>query len=386
MDFDLTKEQRMIRDEVRNFARKEIAPRAEEMERTGEYPYDIIKKMADLGLMGIPFPEEYGGMGGDWVSLQLCIEELSRADVTIGALMDVTTSVVAQELYVFGTEAQKQKWLVPIARGEKIGAFGLTEPDSGSDAASLSTTATLEGSQWVLNGTKQFITNIGLDNASLVIVAARLENDQSDESIATFIVPKTAPGFKLGKRYPKISWHASATHEVILSDCRIPKENLLGDPDRGFAQHLAVLETGRISLAAMAVGVAQACLTESLRYAQDRQQFNQPIYNFQSVQFKLADMAVAIELARNQYLKAAWLVDQKRNYSFEASVAKLYASEMAEKVASDAFQIHGGYGFMEEYPVSRYYKGVKILQIVEGTSEVQRMVIGRIIARGKTWK
>jgi alkylation response protein AidB-like acyl-CoA dehydrogenase len=382
MDFDLTKEQRMIRDEVRNFARKEIAPRAEEMERTGEYPYDIIEKMAELGLMGIPFPEEYGGMGGDWVSLHLCIEELSRADVTIGALMDVTTSVVAQELYVFGTEAQKQKWLVPIARGEKIGAFGLTEPDSGSDAGSLSTTATLEGDEWVLNGTKQFITNIGLDNASLVIVASRLEHDKSDDAIATFIVPKTAPGFKLGKRYRKMAWHASATHEVILSDCKIPKENLLGDPNRGFAQHLAVLETGRISLAAMAVGVAQACLTESLRYAQSRQQFGQPIYNFQSIQFKLADMAVAIELARNQYLKAAWLIDKERKYSFEASVAKLYASEMVEKVASDALQIHGGYGFMEEYPVSRYYKGIKILQIVEGTSEVQRMLIGRIIARG----
>jgi alkylation response protein AidB-like acyl-CoA dehydrogenase len=382
MDFDLTKEQKMIRDEVRNFARKEIAPRAEEMERTGEYPYDIIEKMAELGLMGIPFPEEYGGMGGDWVSLHLCIEELSRADVTIGALMDVTTSVVAQELDVFGTEAQKQEWLVPIARGEKIGAFGLTEPDSGSDAGSLSTTATLEGNEWVLNGTKQFITNIGLDNASLVIVAARLEHDKSDDAISTFIVPKTAAGFKLGKRYRKMAWHASATHEVILSDCRIPKENLLGDPNRGFAQHLAVLETGRISLAAMAVGVAQACLTESLRYAQGRQQFGQPIYNFQSIQFKLADMAVAIELARNQYLKAAWLKDKGRKHSFEASVAKLYASEMVEKVASDALQIHGGYGFMEEYPVSRYYKGIKILQIVEGTSEVQRMLIGRIIARG----
>jgi alkylation response protein AidB-like acyl-CoA dehydrogenase len=382
MDFDLTKEQKMIRDEVRNFARKEIAPKAEEMERTGEYPYGIIEKMAELGLMGIPFPEEYGGMGGDWVSLHLCIEELSRADGTIGALMDVTTSVVAQELYVFGTEVQKQKWLVPIARGEKNGAFGLTEPDSGSDAGSLSTTATLEGDEWVLNGTKQFITNIGLDNASLVIVAARLEHDKSDDAIATFIVPKTAPGFKLGKRYRKMAWHASATHEVILSDCRIPKDNLLGDPNRGFEQHLAVLETGRISLAAMAVGVAQACLIESLRYAQGRQQFGQPTYNFQSVQFKLADMAVAIELARNQYLKAAWLIDQDRKYSFEASVAKLYASEMAEKVASDALQIHGGYGVMEEYPVSRYYKGVKILQIVEGTSEVQRMLIGRMIARG----
>jgi alkylation response protein AidB-like acyl-CoA dehydrogenase len=382
MDFDLTKEQKMIRDEVRNFARKEIAPRAEEMERTGEYPYDIIEKMAELGLMGIPYPEKYGGMGGDWVSLHLTIEELSRADVTIGAILDVTASVVAQELYVFGTEEQKQKWLAPIVTGTKIGAFGLTEPDAGSDAASLRTTASLEGDEWILNGTKQFITNIGLDNASLVIVAARVERNGRDDSISTFVVPKDAPGFKLGKRYRKMAWHASATHEVILSDCRIPRENLLGDPNRGFAQHLAVLETGRISLAAMAVGVAQACMDEALKHAQGRHQFGQPIFNFQAVQFKLADMAVAIELARNQYLKAAWLKDKGRKHSFEASVAKLYASEIAEKIASDAFQIHGGYGFMEEYPVSRYYKCVKILQIVEGTSEVLRMVIGRMLARG----
>jgi alkylation response protein AidB-like acyl-CoA dehydrogenase len=369
MDFDLTKEQKMIRDEVRNFARKEIAPRAEELERTGEYPYDIIAKMAELGLMGIPFPEEYGGMGGDWVSLHLAIEELSRADIIFGALMDVTTSVVAQELYVFGTPAQKKKWLVPIVTGEKIGAFGLTEPDSGSDAASLRTTAKLVGDEWVLNGTKQFITNIGLDNASIVLVAAEVDNRDNGRIISTFIVPKDVPGFKLGKKYSKMAWQASATHEVILSDCRIPRENLLGDPIRGFAQHLAVLE------------VAQACLSEALRYAKGRHQFGQPIFNFQAVQFKLADMAVAVELARTQYLKAAWLKDKGRKHGFEASTAKLYASEMVEKVASDALQIHGGYGFMEEYPVSRYFKGVKILQIVEGTSEIQRMLIARTLSQ-----
>ena len=380
MNFDLTNEQKMIRDEVRHFAKKEIAPRAEELESSGEYPYDIYAKMAELGLMGISIPEAYGGTGGDWVSLHLAIEELSRADVTFGAMIDATTSVVAQELNVFGTEEQKQKWLVPIARGEKIGAIGLTEPDAGSDAGSLRTTAELKGDEWVLNGTKQFITNIGLDNASIVLVAAKIAVSDQKEIISAFIVPKDAPGFKLGKKYRKIAWHASATHEVILSDCRIPKDFLLGDPGRGFAQHLAVLETGRISIAAMAVGVAQACLDESLRYAQGRQQFGQPIFNFQAVQFKLADMAVAIELARNQYLKAAWLKDQGRNHTFEASTAKLYASEMVEKVASDAVQIHGGYGYMEEYPVSRYYKSVKLLQIVEGTSEVQRMLIARKLA------
>ena len=382
MDFDLTKEQKMIRDEVRKFAQKEIAPRAEELERTGEYPYDIMEKMSELGLMGIPFPEEYGGMGGNWVSLHLVIEELSKADPNFGAILDVTTSVVGQELYVFGTEEQKQNYLIPIAKGEKIGAFGLTEPDSGSDAGSLATTAELQGEEWVLNGTKQFITNIGLDNASVVLVAARVENEEKSGTISTFIVPKDAPGFKLGEKYRKMAMHASATHEVILNNCRIPKDHLLGDPNRGFAQHLAVLETGRISIAAMAVGVAQTCMEEALRWAQGRHQFGQPIFNFQAIQFKLADMAVAIELARTMYLKAAWLKDKGRKHAFEASAAKLFASEMAEKVASDALHIHGGYGFMEEYPVSRYYKGIKLLQIVEGTSEVQRMLIARTLAAG----
>jgi alkylation response protein AidB-like acyl-CoA dehydrogenase len=379
MNYDLTEEQRMIRDMAREFAREVIAPRAEEMEATGQYPYDIVQHMAELGMMGIPFPEEYGGSNGDWVGTHICIEEISRGDVTLGAMMDVTTSVVGQEISVFGTEDQKRKWLTPIAKGEKIGAFGLTEPDVGSDAASVRTTAVLRDGEWVLNGTKQFITNVGMDNASLVLVAARTGLNGKGNRISTFIVPKDAPGFKLGKRYRKMSWQASATHEVILDDCRIPEENLLGDPERGFAQHLSVLETGRISLAAMAVGLAQACLDESLLYAKQRTQFGKPICDFQAVQFKLADMAAAIEMSRNQYLKAAWLKDQGRPHTFEAAVAKLYASEMAEKAASDAFQIHGGYGFMDEYPVSRYYKSAKILQIVEGTSEVQRMIIGRTL-------
>ena len=379
MDFNLSKEQKMIQKEVRNFAKNEIVPRAEEIEKTGEYPYAIMKQMAELGLMGIPFPEEYGGMGSDWVSMHLCIEEISRADITLGALLDVTTSVVGQELLEFGTEEQKKKWLVPIAEGYEIGAFGLTEPDAGSDAGSLSTEAVLKGDEWVLNGTKQFITNIGLENASIVLVAAKME----DGVIATFIVPKDAPGFKLGTKYDKMAWRASATHEVILKDCRIPKENLLGDPEHGFSQHLAVLETGRISIAAVAVGAAQACLDESLRYSMGRKQFGKPIFRFQSIQFKIADMALSIELARNEYLKAACLKDHGKKHTFEATCAKLYASEMAEKVASDAVQIHGGYGYMEEYPVSRIYKSIKLLQIVEGTSEVQRLIIGRHLAGKK---
>lgn len=381
MNFDLTDEHRMIRDMARDFAREVVAPRAEELERTGEYPYDILEQMAELGMMGIPFPEEYGGSGGDWVGTHICIEEISRADVTLGGLLDITTSVVGQEIFAFGTEQQKEDWLVPIAEGRIIGAFALTEPDSGSDAAALRTTAVLDRDEWVLNGTKQFITNIGLDNSPIVLVAARTGNSANGNTISTFIVPKESPGFRLGKKYRKLSWNASATHEVILDDCRIPKESLLGDPTRGFAQHLAVLETGRISVGAIAVGLAQACLDEALSYAKERVQFGKPILSHQAVQFKLADMAVSIELARNQYLKAAWLKDQGREHTFEAVTAKLFAAEMAEKAASDALQIHGGYGFMEEYPVSRYYKSAKLLQIVEGTSEVQRMLIGRMLSK-----
>jgi alkylation response protein AidB-like acyl-CoA dehydrogenase len=378
MDFDLTEEHKMIRDMCRDFTVEIIVPRAEEIERTGEYPYDIMAQMAELGMMGIPIPDAYGGSGGDWVGMHLCIEEISRGDLTLGALLDVTTSVVAQELNVFGTEDQKKQWLVPIAKGEKIGAFGLTEPDAGSDAQSIRTRAILDDNGWVINGSKQFITNIGLDNASLIITAAvAKQSAQGPRCISTFIVPKDSPGFVLGQRYDKIGWRGSATHEVIFDNCRVSADHLLGDPAKGFSQHLSVLQTGRISIAAMAVGAAQACLTESLGYAKERVQFGKPIAGFQAIQFKLADMAVAIELARNQYLKAAWLKDRGRKHGFEATAAKLFASEMLEKTASDAVQIHGGYGYMAEYPVSRYYKAAKVLQIVEGTSEVMRIILSR---------
>jgi alkylation response protein AidB-like acyl-CoA dehydrogenase len=383
MNFDLTDEQTMIRDMARNFSREVIRPRAEEMNETGEYPYDILRKMAELGMMGIPFPEKNGGSGGDWVGYHLCLEEISRGDATVGACLEVTTAVVGEELFRFGTDEQKQRWLIPVAEGRIIGAFALTEPDSGSDAGALRTMAVKDGDSWVLNGTKQFITNIGLENSTFVLVAAQSGKGEGDRKvISTFIVPKEAPGFKLGKRYKKMSWQASATHEVILEDCRIPSGNLLGDPNKGFSQHLAALQTGRIAIAAVAVGLAQACLDEALNYARERHQFGRPIFDFQTIQYKLADMSVAIELARNQYLKAAWLKDQDRPHTFEATAAKLFASEMAEKVASDALQIHGGYGYMLEYPVSRYYQGAKLLQIVEGTSEVQRMILGRLLAAG----
>jgi alkylation response protein AidB-like acyl-CoA dehydrogenase len=333
--------------------------------------------MAGLGMMGIPFPPQYGGSGGDWVGMHLCIEEISRADVTLGGLLDVTTSVVGQELFVFGSEAQKRKWLVPMAQGRQIGAFGLTEPGAGSDAAATRTTAVLEGDAWVINGTKQFITNIGLDNASIVIITARTKDASGRDAINTLLVPKGTGGFTLGKKYDKMGWRHSATHECIFEDCRIPRDHFLGKEGKGFAQHLAVLETGRISIAAMSVGLARACFDASLKYAKERVQFGKPIFSFQAISFKIADMAMHIELARNMYLKAAWLKDSGLPHTLEAAYAKLFASEMAERCASDAFQIHGGYGFMNEYAVSRYFKTSKILQIVEGTSEIQRLVISR---------
>ena len=380
MDFSLTEEQQMIKTMCREFAEEYIAPRAEEMDRTGEYPYDIIARMGELGMMGIPFPERYGGSGGDWVSMHLCIEEISRVDATLGTLLDVTTSVVGQEVYVFGSEEQKKRWLVPIAKGQEVGAFGLTEPGAGSDAGATSTTAVLDGEEWVLNGTKQFITNIGLENASIIITTARCRRDDGKDMINTFVVPKGTTGFLVGKKYDKMGWMSSATNEVVFEDCRIPRHYLLGEEGKGLAQHLAVLETGRISIGAVSVGVARACFEAAIKYARERRQFNRAIYDFQAVSFKIADMAMNIELARNMYLKAAWLKDNGLSHTLEASYAKLFASEMAEKVASDALQIHGGYGYMNEYPVSRYYRGAKLLQIVEGTSEIQRVVISRNIS------
>ncbi|HBX24182.1 MAG TPA: acyl-CoA dehydrogenase [Desulfotomaculum sp.] len=378
MNFRLTEEQELIRKMCREFTEDVIIPRAAEMDQSGSYPYDIMSQMADLGMMGIPFPEEYGGSGGDWLSMNLCIEEISRGDVTLGAMLDVTTSIVAQELYFFGTEAQKQKWLVPMAMGHKIGSFGLTEPESGSDAGATRTTAVLDGDEWVINGTKQFITNIGLDNASIVIITARCKREEEGaEIINTFILPRDTPGFTLGRKYDKLGWMSSATNEIILENCRIPKDNLLGEQGKGLAQHLAVLDAGRISIGAVSVGLAQACYEAALSHARQRVQFGKPIYSFQGVSFKIADMAMHTELGRNMYLKAAWLKDNNLPHTLEAAYAKLFASEAVEKIASDALQIYGGYGYMNEYPVSRYYKSAKILQIVEGTSEIQRLVISR---------
>jgi len=379
MDFRLTEEQQMIQDMSRKFSDDVIAPRAEEFESTGKYPYDIVGQMADLGMMGIPFPEKYGGSGGDWVGLHLCIEEIARGDTALAGLLEVSTAIVAQELYKFGTEEQKQKWMIPIVQGKEIGAFGLTEAGAGSDAGATKTTAVLDGDEWVVNGTKQFITNIGHDDASIIIITAQTKAAEEGKRaiINTFIIPKNTPGFTLGKKYDKIGERHAGTHECIFEDCRIPKSYSLGEEGKGLGQHLAVLETGRICIAAMCVGLAQACFDASIKYAKERVQFKKPIYSFQGVSFKIADMAMHIELARNMYLKAAWLKDNNMPHTLEASYAKLFASEMCEKVARDACQIHGGYGFMDEYAVSRYYRVSRLFPIVEGTSEVLRIVISR---------
>lgn len=382
MDFSLTEEQEMIGRMGADFAEKEIAPNAYEAEKSSKPPYEVISKMAELGMMGIPYPEKYGGSGGDWVSQMLLIEELSRGDPAIGILLDVT-SIVAEELYKFGTEEQKGRWLVPIAQGKEIGAFALTEPEAGSDAGATKTTATLNGDRWIINGTKQFITNIALDNASIAILTARcpqLEKRQGkDRVINTFVAPKGTPGFTIGAHWDKIAWKWLPSVELVFEDLSIPKDNLLGEEGRGFAQHLEVLQTGRIYVAAISVGAARACFEDSLSYAKERHQFGQPIYNFQTISFRLADMSMNIELARQMYLKASWLKDKGMPHTLEAAYAKLFASEMAEKAASDAVQIHGGYGFMTDFPVSRYYAATKLLQIVEGTSEVQRYVISRLL-------
>ena len=380
MDFKLTEAQEMIRKMSSEFSDEVIAPRAKEMEETGEPAYDVIDKMAELGMMGIPFPQEYGGTGGDWVSQLICTEEVSRGDVTLGTLIDVSTGLACQELHIFGTEEQKRQWMVPIAQGKEIGAFGLTEPNAGSDAGATQTTAVLEGDTWVINGTKQFISNIGYKNSSLVIITARCPQFKRQDGkgiINTFIVPKGTSGFTISTHLDKMGFRAFPTNELVFQDCRIPRDYSLGEEGHGFAQHLQILETGRIFVGAISVGLAQACLNASLTYAKQRYQFGQPIYNFQAVSFKLADMAMNIELARLMYLKAAWMKDKELPHTLEAAYAKLFASEMAERAASDAVQIHGGYGYMTDYAVSRYYKDVKALQIIEGTSEIQRYVISR---------
>ena len=378
MDFDLTAEQQEFRKIVREFAETVIAPRAEEMDRAEELPMDIVKQMGELGLFGLPFPEEYGGQGSDFLTMCLAIEEIARVDSSIAITLEAAVGLGATPIYLYGTEVQKQKWLVPMCRGEALGAFGLTEPGGGTDAEATRTTARLEDGQWVINGSKAFITNSGTPITNVVtITAVTGETDTGRKIISAIVVPTDTPGFEVSKSYRKIGWHASDTHELSFNDCRVPEENLLGDRERGFAQFMHTLDDGRIAIASLGVGLAQGCLDESVKYAKEREAFGRPIGAFQAMQFKIADMKVAVETARLAVYRAAWLKDQGRPYKAESSLAKLYATEIAVTCAREAVQVHGAYGYMEEFPVARYYRDSKVLEIGEGTNELQRVLIAR---------
>jgi short/branched chain acyl-CoA dehydrogenase len=377
MDFSLTMEQQMTRDMSRDFAENEIMPRARELDERAEFPYEIAEKMAELGMMGIPFPESYGGSGGDCISFHLCVEEISRGDVSLGVLLDVTCGV-AEALYSFGTEEQKEKWLGPLVRGQAIGCFGLTEPDAGSDATAVKTKAVLDGDEWIINGSKTFITNAGLKNMSIMIaIAQTIRKENESPRINGFIIPRETPGLRIGRKLNKLGWRSSDTREVFFDDCRIPQENIFGEPDRGIAQALTVLHTARISMAAISVGLARACFDASLKYAKERKAFGKPISRFGRIQDKLANMALGIKLSQLIIYEASWRKDNKLDFVKEASYAKLFASEHAKYCADQGVQIHGGYGFMNEYDVSRFWREVKVNEIAEGTSEIQRLIIAR---------
>jgi butyryl-CoA dehydrogenase len=380
MDFTLNDEQRAIRDTSRDFAEQEIKPLAEEMDRTGEFPYELVRKMGELGLLGLPFPEKYGGAGADFLSYCLAMEEISRGDVSVGITMEAHTSLGASPFFLFGSEAQKQQYLVPLASGKQLWAFGLTEPGAGSDSGGTQTRAVLRNGSWHINGSKSFITNAGTQmTGGVTITAVTDDRPGGRNEITNIIVPKGTPGYFIGNPYKKMGWKASDTRPLTFEDCIVPEENILGRRGDGFKQFMQILDAGRVAIAALSVGLAQACLDEALAYAKQRTQFGKPISKFQAIQFKLADMDTEIELARLMYYKAAWLHMEGRPYSREASMAKLFASETAKRAADQAVQIHGGYGFMDEYPVSRYWRSVKINEIGEGTSEVQRMVIARLL-------
>jgi short-chain 2-methylacyl-CoA dehydrogenase len=378
MDFELSGEQQMIRDLCRDFAKNEIKPHAEEMDRTGAFPYTIIRKMGELGLLGLPFPEEYGGAGADFLSYCLALEEIGRGDAAVGITMEAHTSLGATPFFLYGTEDQKRQYLAPLAQGQQLWSFGLTEPSAGSDAAGTETRAQLQSGVWHINGAKNFITNAGTDVTGGVTITA-VTGKQSDghKEITNLIVPKGTPGYIIGNPYHKMGWRASDTRPLSFEDCQVPEGNALGRPGEGFHHFMHILDLGRIAIAALSVGLAQACYDEALAYAHERRQFGKPIFDFEATQFKLADMAMEIELARLMYYKAAWLQMQEQPFRKEASMAKLFASETAKRAADQAVQIHGGYGFMDEYPVSRYWRNVKAHEIGEGTSEVQRLLIAK---------
>jgi len=376
MNFELTEEQKMIKKMVRDFAEKEIRPRAIEIDRKAEFPLDIFKKLGNLGLLGIPFPEKYGGSGGDTVSYALATEEIGRVCGSTGLSYAAAISLGASPLYYFGTEEQKEKYLKPLAEGKALGSFGLTEPNAGSDAGGTQTRADKDQDTYVINGEKCFITNASYAE-TLIVTAVTGKNEKGKNTISSFIVPTDTEGVKITSNYDKMGVRGSDTAEIVLENVRVPEDHLLGEADKGFKQFLYTLDGGRISIGALAVGIAQASLEKALAYAKERKQFGQSISKFQAIQFKLADMAMETELARNMVHKAAWLKDEKKPFGKEAAYAKLFATETAFRAANEAIQIHGGYGYMREYEVERYLRDAKLLEIGEGTSEIQRLVIAR---------
>ena len=378
MDFDLTDEQRSFQTLVREFAEEVVAPAAAGYDEREEFPLEVVKRMGELGLFGIPFPEEYGGQGGDLVTFCLCLEEIARWDSSVAITLEAAVGLAANPIYRFGTEEQKRRWLEPMARGEALGAFALTEPGGGSDARAIRTTARLDGDEWVIDGTKAFITNSGTPITSAILVAA-VDAGVGDGAVSTIVVPSGTPGLTVGAAYRKIGWRASDTHEVSFDRCRVPADHLLGERGRGYAQFLEALADGRVAIGALSVGLARGCLEESVKYAGERQAFGKPIGSFEALQFKIADMKVAVETARLAVLNAAWRRDRGKPFATEASVAKLYASEVATTCAREAVQVHGAYGYVEEFPVARFYRDAKVLEIGEGTNEIQRLLIARAL-------
>lgn len=378
MDFAFSREQLIVRDMVREFAQKEIAPIAEEIDRTERFPEETFQKMGEIGLLGIPFPEEYGGSGGDTISYILAVEEIGKVCGSTGLSYAAAVSLGASPLYYFGTEEQKQKYLVPLAKGETLGAFGLTEPNAGSDAGGTRTTATLEEDYYIINGEKIWITNAAYSKI-VIITAVNGVDERGKKKISAFIVPTDSEGLTIRNVYNKMGVRGSNTTEIVLNNVRIPKENILGDPNKGFGQFLYTLDGGRISIAALAVGIGTAAYEAALAYSKQRKQFGKFIGSFQAIQFKLANMAMELELARNMVYKAAWLKDNNKPFKKEAAMAKLFASEAASRACNEAIQIHGGYGYMREYHVERYLRDAKLMEIGEGTSEIQRLVIAREI-------
>jgi short-chain 2-methylacyl-CoA dehydrogenase len=376
MEFDLSDEHRLLRATVREFAEQEIAPVAEELDRTKSFPYEIVRRLGELDLMGIPFPEEYGGAGGDSLAYALAVEELARVDSSVAITLCAHSSLGTQPIYLFGSEQQKREWLPRLCRGERLAAFGLTEPEAGSDAGNAQTRAILDDGEWVINGSKQFITNAGTEISAVVTITAVTG---AEREISNILVPNGTPGYEQGEPYRKMGWNASDTRPLSFADCRVPAENLLGPQGGGLRQFLHILDIGRIGVAAMGVGLAQGALEQALAYAKQRRAFGRPISQFQSIQAKLADLSTEIEATRLMVYKAAGLKDTGRNFTLTAAQAKLKSGRLAVYAADAAVQIHGGYGYIEEYPVCRFYRDAKILTIGEGTDEIQQLVIARAL-------